>query len=119
MADEKPGEAHYNPQGLRTLKYDGTTTLYHYDPQGHLLQETDPTGSLIRAYVWADDMPIAQITKTQTGEVLAYLHTDHQTTPRLAINTQGKVIWRYEGNAFGDTPPMKTRMGTIARRRLI
>ena len=96
----------YNPQGLRTLKFDGTTTiLYHYDQQGHLLQETDTTGSLIRAYVWVEDRPIAQITKTPTGEVLTYLHTDHQNTPRLATNTLGKVVWRYEGNAFGDSLP--------------
>jgi RHS repeat-associated protein len=96
----------YTPQGLRTLKFDGTAiTLYHYDDAGHLLQETTNTGTLIRAYVWADDLPVAQITNTPTGETLVYLHTDPLHTPRLATDPTGKVVWRWEGNAFGDTPP--------------
>ena len=79
--------------------------LFHYDDAGHLLMETDSVGTLIRAYVWAEDMPIAQITKTSTGEVLTYLHTDYLNTPRLATDTTGKVVWRWEGKAFGDTAP--------------
>ena len=62
-------------------------------------------GSVRRTYLWADDVPIAQITKTAAGEVLTYLHTDHLNTPRLATDTQGKVVWRWEGNAFGDALP--------------
>jgi RHS repeat-associated protein len=98
----------YNPQGLRTLKFDGQgIVLFHYDDTGHLLQETDNAGTLIRAYVWADDLPIAQITNTPTGETLVYLHTDPLHTPRLATDPTGKVVWRWEGNAFGDTDPQE------------
>ena len=96
----------YNPEHLRISKFSAQgAILYHYDQNGHLIQETQNDGSLIKAYIWADDMPIAQITQTTTGEVLTYLHSDHQNTPRLATDPSGKVIWRYEGNAFGDTPP--------------
>jgi len=34
-----------------------------------------------------------------------YLHTDHLGTPRLATNATGQVIWRWDGNAFGNTAP--------------
>ena len=53
----------YDPEHRRVSKLSAAgAILYHYDDAGHLLQETDTTGALIRAYVWADDMPIAQIT---------------------------------------------------------
>ena len=96
----------YDPQHLRVSKVspDGMT-LYHYDDTGHLLQETDSIGTLIRAYVWADDLPIAEIIKTATGERLLYLHTDNLNTPRLGTGPAGVVRWRWEGNAFGDDAP--------------
>ncbi len=36
---------------------------------------------------------------------LIYLHTDHLDTPRLATDANQSVIWRWEGEAFGATPP--------------
>ena len=96
----------YDPQHLRIRKVTAEgTILYHYDDTGHLLQETDSTGALLRSYVWADDMPIAQLIQNATGERLLYLHTDNLNTPRLATGVAGKVRWRWEGNAFGDTVP--------------
>ena len=96
----------YDPQHLRISKVSAEgSILYHYDDAGRLLQETTPTGTLIRAYVWADDLPVAQIIKTATSERLIYLHTDHLNTPRLGTGTAGVVRWRWEGNAFGDTVP--------------
>ena len=35
--------------------------MFHYDSSGHLIAETQATGSLIRSYVYADDAPVAQI----------------------------------------------------------
>jgi RHS repeat-associated protein len=34
-----------------------------------------------------------------------YLHTDHLTTPRLATDGSQRVVWRYEGEAFGASVP--------------
>jgi len=98
----------YNTQGQRTLKtVNGLTTVYHYDLEGNLLMETDTDGRLIRGYVYADRVPIAQIDKDpQTGnETLLYLHIDHLATPRLATDISSTVVWRWEGNAFGNIPP--------------
>jgi RHS repeat-associated protein len=76
--------------------------VYHYDLAGNLIAETDSDGNLIRDYVWADSVPVAQV---EAGEKIAYLHTDHLNTPRLATNAQGNVIWRWEGTAFGESYP--------------
>lgn len=96
----------YDAHNRRTGKYgQTTTTLYHYDPQGRLLLETDPSGLALRTYILADDLPIAQIDRTPSGETLTYLHTDHLGTPRLATDPSGQTIWRWDGEAFGNTPP--------------
>jgi RHS repeat-associated protein len=99
----------YDAQNLRTRKTVGfgTATVYHYDLRGRLLMETQSNGTLLRAYVWDDEGPVAQIDRNpMTGvETLVYLHTDHLGTPRLATNPSGTVVWRWEGGAFGNTPP--------------
>ena len=76
--------------------------MYHYDLQGRLIAETTVTGNLVRDYVYADDQPIAKI---ESGETVLYVHTDHLDTPRVGTNQSQNVVWRWEGNAFGDTPP--------------
>jgi RHS repeat-associated protein len=93
----------YNFSGQRTQK---TTpldrTLYHYDLQGHLIAETTATGQTLKAYVWADHTPLAQI---EANGSPVYLHTDHLDTPRLATNPSGAIIWRWNSDAFGAIPP--------------
>nr|ART38308.1 G282 [uncultured bacterium] len=58
---------HYDARHRRTRKEttaaapQGTATvLYAYDPDDHLLAETD-AGGRIRRYIWRDDVPVAQI----------------------------------------------------------
>jgi len=54
----------YDYQGRRTRKSaGGVTTIFHYDPYGKVLTETDSTGALQRSYVWAEDQLIGQIEK--------------------------------------------------------
>ena len=113
----------YNAQRLRSRKIVGSVgTVYHYDLGGNLIAESDTAGVMRRSYVWADGQPLAQIDLESrsgralpprlpiarlpaqaTAEALTFLHTDHLGTPRLATDPQGKVIWRWEGNAFGET----------------
>ncbi len=95
----------YNHQHQRTRKVAGTaTTVYHYGLNGELLAETTNTGTLIRAYVHDDSAPIAQVTKTTT-DTLVHLHPDQLGTPRIATDAARSTVWRYDGNAFGDTLP--------------
>ncbi|GEM_PF-973907 len=103
----------YNYQTQRTRKVranatgTGTSTfIYHYDINGNVIAETRPNGKLIRAYLWADNEPIAQIqTKGTNPEELSYLHSDHLNTPRLATNSTQTVVWRFESEAFGTGKP--------------
>lgn len=51
-----------NALGQRVRKTNGTNgtdVLYHYDLAGHLLAESNANGSIVREYVWLDDIPVA------------------------------------------------------------
>ena len=95
----------YNQAGLRTHKTVGSvTTLYHYDLAGRLISETEPDGTVIREYIYALGVPVAQI-DGGTPERIRYVHTDHLGTPWLATDDQAGIIWRWQGRAFGDHVP--------------
>ncbi len=52
----------YNHQRQRTQKTTAAgTTVFHYDLAGNLMAETQADGTPLRAYVWADNNPIAQV----------------------------------------------------------
>ena len=98
----------YNAQGLRTRKEAGPdTTIYHYDLQGRLITEAYARGVWQRSYGGLNDLPLAQLEAVhgRFKEAVYYLHTDHLNTPRLATDNTGQILWRWEGTAFGDTPP--------------
>lgn len=85
------------PQGAQTV-------LYHYDQFGKLSAETREDGTPLRTYVWRDDAPLAQIEYSPSRRII-YYEADHLDTPRAASDESGKVIWRWESDAFGSTPP--------------
>ena len=101
----------HNAMGQRTRKVvvnaDNTisTTVYHYDFQGMLISETNERGEPIKDYIWLDYAPIAQIEydAIADSDTIYYLHTDHLMTPRFATDSGGNIVWRWEGEAFGDT----------------
>ena len=111
-AGDLKAEYVYNADGLRTRKVvhnaDNTTTItvYHYDLNGKLISETDESGQVIKDYIWQDNTPVAQIDNTGT-ETITYLHTDHLFTNRLATDQFQAIVWRWEGEAFGNTPAEK------------
>ena len=94
----------FNAQGQRTRKItaDGTV-IYHYDSHGMLITETRATGELIKDYIWNGMSPVAQIDSVAGTETVSFLHTDHLYTPRFATNSSGTIVWRWEGEAFGET----------------
>ncbi len=105
----------YNAQGQRTQKITKHgTVIYHYDLNGHLIAETSDRGVLQRVYVWLDDMPLVQVDrkgkdhdkgKHKAKERIAYLHTDHLGTPRLATDANQAIVWRWDSDAFGAEKP--------------
>ncbi len=108
---DKPLRAEYiyNGIGQRTRKIvheaEGRrrTTIYHYDLQGMLITETRADGSVLRDYLWANAQPVAQIDKQAEQERITYLYPDHLMTTRLGMDEIGTVVWRWEGEAFGQS----------------
>ena len=103
----------HNAMGQRTKKVVGsTTTIFVYDLNGNLIAEHDAAGNLIKDYVWANNVPVAQV---GNGEVFSYLHFDHLGSTRLATDDSQTVVWRWEGDAFGLALPEEDPDGdTIA-----
>ena len=93
----------YNTFGLRTRKEtDAGTKVFHYDTGITLLGESDQAGNATRDYIWLNGSPVAAV---DAGGTVAFIHTDHLFTPRLATDPTGTIVWSWEGEVFGDTEP--------------
>ena len=104
----------YNAMGQRTRKvlYNeegaATSTIIYHWSMGMLVEETTATGELIRSYITGTGlMPVAQVdaqrsAQGETSEQVSYLYADHLQTPRLATSATGGVVWRWDGDGFGD-----------------
>ena len=108
----------YDYRGLRTRKVTtaaapqgAQVVRYTYDEAHHLIAETSGTGAAIRTYVWRDDTPLAQIDHVPSRRII-YLETDHLNTPRVARDQARNVVWTWDSDAFGATPPNPNPSGT-------
>jgi RHS repeat-associated protein len=116
----------YNGSGQRVgkLTLQGVS-LYHYDIFGRLISETTIGSQPSRDYVWADSTPIAQVdhwvpigtmvqeahcTIGPDGKIdwISYLDTDGIGTPRVATDVSQNIVWRDDGEAFGETLPTQS-----------
>jgi RHS repeat-associated protein len=83
--------------------------VFVYDQAGHLLGEYDQNGAALREYVWLRDTPMAMFTPdpaNPSGEPLVYfIHTDHLNTPRVVVDRQNRVRWRWLAEPFGTSAP--------------
>jgi RHS repeat-associated protein len=99
----------YDNAGQRVRKtVNGTSTHFVYDTQGHLLGEYGQTGQVIREYVWLGDVPVAVFMPDPANPSGApqvfYVHTDHIDTPRMVLDRNGNVRWRWLAEPFGAMP---------------
>jgi len=78
-----------------------TYTLYAYDQGNHLIGEYQADGTLITEYVWLGDTPVAVIKLDGTGVQTFAIHTDHLDTPRMIVDANDQVRWRWMGEPFG------------------
>jgi RHS repeat-associated protein len=91
------------PQGAATV-------VYHYDDAGQLLAETTASGAPLITYAWRDATPVSLIVHgTGTGGAttarVLYLEADHLGSPIAARNQAGRLLWKWELDAFGSTVP--------------
>ena len=97
-----------NALGQRLTKTVGaTTTLFVYDEQGHLVGEYDASGTLIQETVWLEDLPIATLRPTGSGNpppiAIYYVHPDHLGSPRAITRpADNAFMWRWDNvDPFG------------------
>jgi RHS repeat-associated protein len=98
----------YNGLGQRIKKnVNNIATYFAYDESGHLMGEYDQNRNTIREYLWLGDR-IVGMYSSQVAKTVLRVHTDQLGTPRAVTQGNGsrrKVLWRYEGDAFGDVLP--------------
>ncbi|MCH7335326.1 RHS repeat-associated core domain-containing protein [Acinetobacter sp. NIPH 2699] len=82
-----------------------TQTLFVYDESGQLLGEYTPQGQVVREYIWLDNRLVGLRSYQYPNEILR-VHTDHLGTPRAISNNQNEILWRWEGDQFGDVLPI-------------
>jgi RHS repeat-associated protein len=78
-------------------------THYIQDLQGLLIVEATDTGTMLREYVWLDDIPLAVFADLDTASPqLYYVHPDHLNRPlRMTDGTQA-VVWDAVYRPFGE-----------------
>jgi RHS repeat-associated protein len=101
--------AKHAPNGLRLQKtaavcVGGATTNFVYDTAGHLIGEYDATGAVIQETVWLGNLPVAVF---KPGSVSPYyVYADNLGTPRGITNSGGLLVWSWDGEPFGASPPV-------------
>jgi RHS repeat-associated protein len=104
----------YDWRGLRTRKtttaqapQGALTTLYHYDPEGHLIGESTVQANSLtpqKTYLWRDDTLTGVVVHQPTRQVAVIL-TDHLGSPIEVHDMSGALLWTWYADAFGTTLP--------------
>lgn len=102
VAGQRPLRNDYNAMGQRVRKSGQSVIVFAYDEAGHLAGEYTPGGVLIREYVWLGNRLVGMLSQQEKG--VLFVHADHLGTPR-AVSSGATVLWRWEGEAFGNNEP--------------
>ena len=107
----------YDGAGRRTRKFvsagtgagAATTVIFVYGQDGQVLGEYDQAGNALREYVWLGSTPVAVFVPDASNAgnppVAYFVHTDHLDTPRVVIDRNNVVRWRWMAEPFGTTAP--------------
>jgi RHS repeat-associated protein len=77
------------------------TTITLYDPEGNLVGEYDKAGAPVYEVAYIDELPLARMTPS----AIQTIEADQLGTPRALVDANGKIVWRWDGDAFGASPP--------------
>jgi len=84
---------------INPSKYVQPGTYFVYDEAGHLIGEYNQQGTPIQETVWLGDMPVAVMAEAKNY----FVYADHLNAPRAISDELGKVVWRWDSEAFGVT----------------
>jgi RHS repeat-associated protein len=97
------GEYTFNGAGQRIKKVTQTETrIFHYDPLGHIIAETNQAGQMLAEYIYVGDKLLAMI---RPGELAYYFHNDHLGTPQVLTDGTGGIAWKAVYTPFGEAVP--------------
>jgi RHS repeat-associated protein len=78
-------------------------THYVQDLQGQLIVEATDTGTMLREYVWLDNIPLAVFADLDTASPqLYYVHPDHLNRPLRMTDGSQAVVWDATYSPFGE-----------------
>ena len=89
----------YDANGLRIKKIHNGTTIYHYDEQGNVIQETDGDGNIKATYVYANGQRVAKI--KPDGTIIFYIN-DPLGSPLILMDEDGNIVKRYRFDSWGN-----------------
>ena len=104
LATEAQGGTEYliNGLGQRVAKLGhGRGSFFVHDEDGRLLGEYDHRGVPVQEFVYLDDLLVAVLMR----EGRFFVYPDHLGTPRAIAEARSKVVWRWDSDPFGATPP--------------
>lgn len=112
LRDGKTNAYRYNALGERVIKSGAYVTngpwRFVYDSAGRLVGEYDKNNALRQETVWLEDLPVAVIKRDAAGQFQTYpIHADHLNTARAIQDSQNRVVWRWNSNAFGQGSPLQ------------
>jgi RHS repeat-associated protein len=92
-----------------------STVIFVYDQQGQLLGEYDSAGTALREYVWLGATPVAMFTpdpaNSSNPPLTYFFHTDHLNTPRVVVDKNNALRWRWLAEPFGTSAPENNPAG--------
>jgi len=109
----------YDADGRRVRKVTSagpaSTVIFVYDLDGQLLGEYDQAGNAIREYVWLEHTPVAMFmpdpVNPSGAPLVFFIHTDHLDAPRIVVDRNNQVRWRWLAEPFGATAPETNPLG--------
>ncbi len=88
----------------------GATTTFIHDEAGRLIATYDGSGALIEEIVWLGNLPVA-VFKPSTPTTPYWVYADNLGSPRAITTATGQLVWRWDGEPFGNTPANENPSG--------